>query len=140
MANFSVDQSSGRTAGKVVADLVKNPTPFLWKGEFPGTYKVTKTENNRPAEKDVKRYAKGDLPGNDLTGIPVDPKSTAAFASDANVGRFYKTLLDMRTILQGNKDNPTTETPGLLKDGDDLAQELHKGVHRRPRSQRPAAG
>jgi hypothetical protein len=124
MANFSVVFRSD--SGKVVAELVPNVSPFGWKGEFPAAYKVTKPEGARQAEKEAKRYQKGDLPGNDLTGIPIDPKTTAAFASDANVGRFYKTLLDMRTILQGNKDNPTTETAGLLKDGDDLVLELHK--------------
>ena len=34
----------------------------------------------------------------------------------------------MKTILQGNKDNPTTETPGLLKDGEDLDNELKKAA------------
>lgn len=110
--------------GKVVADLVQNKDTFSWKGDFPAKYKVV----GKPADKEVTRWVKGELPGGDATAIPIDPKTTAVFATDPNVGRFYKALLDMRTVLQGNKDNPTTETPGLLKDGEDLVNELHKAA------------
>lgn len=124
MANFSV---IFRTEGnKVVGDLVPNPTPFAWKSDFPEKYKVNKPEGARAAEKEAKRYVKGDLPGNDLTAIPIDPKTTAAFSSEVMIGRFSKALYDIRQELQGNKENPTNETPGLLKVGDDLVNELHK--------------
>lgn len=123
VVNYSVlFRSEG---GKVVADLVPNKDNFPWKGDFPGKYKVA----TKPTEKEVVRWVKGDLTGgSDTIAIPIDPKTTAAFASDPAVGRFYKALIDMRTALQGNKDNPTTETPGLLKDGEDLANELHKAA------------
>ena len=125
VANFSV---IFRTEGKnVVADLVPNPSPFNWKGtEYPEKYKVSKIEGNRPAEKEVKRYQKGDLPGGDLTGIPVDPKTTAAFTSEVMIGRLAKALGDLRVELQGNQENPSNPVPGLLKMGEDLVTELHK--------------
>lgn len=113
-------------SGKVVADLLPNASPFPWKGDFPEKYKVNKPEGKTTTEKEVKRYQKGDLPGGDLTGVPIDPKTTGVLANNDSVRNFLRIMLDMRTILQGNKDNPTTETPGLLKDGEDLVQELHK--------------
>lgn len=125
MANFSVIFRS--EGGKsVVADLVPNKDPFSWKGDFPGKYKVIKTENGRPADKDANRWAKGELPGNDLTAIPVDPKSMANLTGEVFVGRLSKAIYDMKLELQGNQENPTNPTPGLLKSGDDLANELHK--------------
>jgi hypothetical protein len=121
VANYSVTFRS--EGGKVVADLVQNKDNFAWKGDFPAKYKIAA----KPADKDVVRWVKGDLTGgSDTIAVPIDPKTTAAFASDPAVGRFYKALLDMRTVLQGNKDNPTTETAGLLKDGEELVNELHK--------------
>jgi hypothetical protein len=125
MANFSVIFRSEGGKG-VVADLVPNKEPFSWKGDFPGKYKVTKTESGRPADKDANRWAKGDLTGNDLTAIPVDPKSMSTLTGEVLVGRLSKAIYDMRLELQGNQENPTNPTPGLLKSGDDLANELHK--------------
>lgn len=124
VANYSVIFRSD--SGAIVADLVQNKDTFPWKSSsFPPKYKIA----SKPADKDVTRWVKGDLAGgSDTIAIPIDPKTTAAFATDPNVGRFYKALLDMRTVLQGNKDNPTTETPGLLKDGEDLVNELHKAA------------
>ncbi len=124
MANFSVVFRS--EGSKVAAELVPNPAPFAWKADWAEKYKVTKLEGGKPTEKEVKRYQKGDLPGGDLTGIPVDPKTTAAFTSDVMVGRLSKAIYDLRTDLEGNKDNPTNETPGIIKAGEDLANELHK--------------
>ncbi len=125
MANFSV---VFRTEGgkNVVAELVPNPTPFAWKGDFPEKYKVSRAEGPRTAEKEVKRYAKGDLPGNDLTGIPVDPKTTSSLAGgEVFNARLNKALYDMRIELEGNKEDPNGAA-GVLKTGDDLAVELHK--------------
>jgi hypothetical protein len=125
MANFSV---VFRTEGgkNVVAELVPNPTPFTWKGDFPEKYKVSRAEGPRTAEKEVKRYAKGDLPGNDLTAIPVDPKTTSSLAGgEVFNARLNKALYDMRVELEGNKDDPNGSS-GVLKTGDDLAVELHK--------------
>ncbi|MFT3765328.1 MAG: formin [Minicystis sp.] len=125
VANFSVvfRSEGGKT---VVAELVPNKEPFSWKGDYPGSYKVTRLENGKPAEKNATRWVKGDLPGNDLTAIPVDPKSVAAFTSEQLIGKLIKGVYDMRQDLEGNKDNPTNETPGLVKMAEDLANELNK--------------
>jgi hypothetical protein len=110
-------------SGKVVGDLVPNKDTFPWKGEFPGKYKVV----GKPTDKEVTRWTKGELTGgSDTLAIPIDPKTTAAFSSEVFSGRLLKALAEMREALQGNKDNPTNETPGLLKNGEDLANELHK--------------
>jgi hypothetical protein len=101
-------------------------SPFEWKKDFPEKYKVSKLEGRAMAEKEVKRYQKGDLPGNDLTAIPLDPKTTAAFSTDVIVNRLVGAIVEMKKELLGNHDNPTTETPGLLKAGEDLAVELKK--------------
>jgi hypothetical protein len=56
----------------------------------------------------------------------MDPKSMAGFTTDVLVQRLNKALYDIRQDLQGNKEDPTRETAGLLKDGADLTNELHK--------------
>jgi hypothetical protein len=126
MANFSV---IFRQDGKnVVADLVPNPTPFAWKGDQPGSYKVSKPEGARAADKDAKHYVKGDLPGNDLTAIPVDPKSMTNLAPElALLGRLQKAVYDMHADLQGKGDDPNAP-PGLLKAAEDLDNELRKAA------------
>lgn len=127
VANFSVvfrtEGSSGKT---VVAELVPNKEPFNWKGDYPASYKVVKQEGGKPADKSANRWQKGELPGNDLTAVPVDPKSVAAFSSDALAGRLSKAIYDMRTELHGSEDNPSNPIPGLVKTSGDLANELHK--------------
>lgn len=125
VAHFSVVFRSDGDK-KVVAELVPNKEPFAWKGNFPDKIKLTRLEGNKPAEKTANRWVKGDLPGNDLTAIPVDPKSVAAFSSEQLVGKLIKGVYDLRVQLSGNKENPTNETPGLVKMADDLANELHK--------------
>lgn len=111
---------------KTIAELVPNKEPFSLKAEFPGTYSVTRLENNKPAEKKATRWTKGDLVGSDPIAVPVDPKTTSAFTNDALVGQLSKAFRDMRELLEGNKNDPTDEKPGLVKQGDNLAQELHK--------------
>ena len=129
MANFSVIFHSEGSKNNVVAELVPNPSPFVWKSDWADKYKVTKLEGGKPAEKEAKRYVKGDLPGGgDLTAIPVDPKTTAAFTSDVMIGRLNKAIYDLRVELEGNKENPTTETAGLVKNGEDLVNELGKAA------------
>lgn len=125
VANFSV-VFRAEPNKTVVAELVPNKEPFSWKGDYPEKIKLTRLENNRPAEKTAVRWVKGDLPGNDLTAIPVDPKSVAAFTSEQLVGKLIKGVYDLRVQLQGNKENPTNETPGLVKMAEDLVNELHK--------------
>jgi hypothetical protein len=125
VANFSVifRTEGGKT---VVGELVPNKEPFNWKGDYPASYKVVKQEGGKPADKSANRWQKGELPGNDLTAVPIDPKSVAGFSSDVVIGRLSKAIYDMRTELHGNEDNPSNPIPGLVKMSGDLAQELHK--------------
>jgi hypothetical protein len=125
MANFSVlFRSEGQN--KVVADLVPNKEPFSWKGDYPPSYTITKLENNKPAEKKATRWLKGELLGNDPIAVPVDPRSMAGFTNEVLVQRLNKALYDIRRDLEGNKEDPTQDIPGLIKIGEDLANELHK--------------
>jgi hypothetical protein len=125
MANFSV-LFRGEGQNKVVAELVPNKEPFTWKGDFQPSYSITRLENNKPTEKKATRWVKGDLVGSDPIVVPVDPKSMAGFTNEVLVQRLNKALYDIRQDLEGNKEDPTRETAGLLKDGEDLANELHK--------------
>jgi hypothetical protein len=125
VANFSVifRNEGGK---QMVAELVPNKEPFSWKGDHPGSYTILKLEGGKTAEKKATRWVKGDLQGSDPIAIPIDPKTTAAFSSEVLIGRMTKALYDMRVELNGNKDNPTNETPGLIKMGEDLANDLNK--------------
>ncbi len=125
VANYAVIFSSAGDK-KTVSELLPIKEPFGWKAEFPGSFTVTKYENGKPAEKKVTRYLKGEVIGNDPLGIPVDPKTTAAFSSDVLIQRVNKMIYDMRQNLAGTPDDPTNPKPGLLKQSEDIAAELHK--------------
>lgn len=124
VANYAVIFSGGDK--KTIAELVPIKEPFSWKGDFPAGFTVTKYENGKPAEKKANRWTKGDLTGSDPVGIPVDPKSTASFTSDVLIQRLNKMIYDMRQSLVGNPEDPTNPKPGLLKESEDIAVELHK--------------
>jgi len=128
VVNFSV--VFRRDGDKMLAELVPNKEPFAYGTAWPEKYKVTRLERSqqgmKPVEKEAARWAKGDLTGSDPIALPVDPQTVAAFTSEQIVFKLAGALRDIRQVLEGNKDNPTTETPGLLKDGDDLANELRK--------------
>ncbi len=124
VANYAVLFSGGDK--KVSAELVPIKEPFVWKGDFPANVTVTKFENGKPAEKKATRWLKGDLTGSDPVVIPVDPKSMAGFTSDVLIQRLNKMIYDMRQTLVGNPEDPTNPKPGLLKQSEDIAAELHK--------------
>ena len=116
---------------KMLAELVPNKEPFPFGGTaWPEKYKINRPERTpqgvKAVEKDAVRWVKGELTGNDPLVLPVDPQSVAAFTSEQLVFKLAGALRDLRQLLEGNKENPTTETAGLLKEGDDLANELHK--------------
>jgi hypothetical protein len=120
---------SGRGEGKMMADLVPNKEPFaLSAKEWPGSYTITKPEKTatgiKGVEKKATRWTKGDLTGNDPVAIPVDPLTTSALSSREFANKLTKGMRDIRELMAGNKDNPTDEKPGLLKEGEDLANEL----------------
>lgn len=133
VANFSV--VFRKDGDKTVAELTPNKDTFPFGKDWPAKYKVTRLEKTREGsksvEKEVTRWIKGDLTGSDLIAVPIDPPTVAAFTSEQIVFKLAGAMRDIRQLLEGNKDNPTTETPGLLKEGDDLANELHKiSLHR----------
>jgi hypothetical protein len=113
----------------MIADLIPNKDPFKLGADWPKTYKVTKTEMQqgqaRAVDKDAKRWDKGDLTGSDLIAIPVSPQTTS-FLADKVVPQLRLKIIEQIEVIAGkNKDTPQ-ETAGLLKEGDDLANELHK--------------
>jgi hypothetical protein len=125
VANYAV-VFFGAGDKKPAAELLPIKEPFTWKGDFPASFTVTKFENGKPAEKKITRYIKGEAIGNDPLGVPVDPKTTAAFSSDVLIQRVNKMIYDMRQTLAGTPDDPTNPKPGLLKQSEDIAAELHK--------------
>lgn len=111
---------------KVVGDIVPNKEAFPWKGDFQGSYTIVKLEGGKPADKKATRWIKGDLVGNDPIVVPIDPKSMAGFTADATLGKLRKAIYDLKSDLEGNKENPAAETTGLIKLADDLQNDLHK--------------
>ncbi|WP_438021294.1 formin [Sorangium sp. So ce315] len=128
VVNFSV--VFRRDGDKTLAELVPNKAPFPFGKDWPAKYTVTRLERTqqgmKPAEKEATRWTRGDLAGGDLQVLPVDPQTVAAFTSEQIVFKLRSAMIDVRQLLAGNKDNPVTETPGLIKEGDDLANELRK--------------
>ncbi|WP_437604125.1 formin [Sorangium sp. So ce590] len=128
VVNFSV--VFRRDGDKTLAELVPNKAPFPFGKDWPAKYAVTRLERTqqglKPAEKEATRWTKGDIAGGDLQALPVDPQSVAAFTSEQIVFKLRGAMIDVRQLLEGNKENPATETAGLIKEGDDLANELRK--------------
>jgi len=125
--NFSV--VFRKDGEKTVAELVPNKEPFPFAGNWPEKYKITRLERGpqgaKPAEKEAVRWTKGDLVATDPQAIPVDPPTVAQFTSEQLVFRLAKEIRDIRQTLEGNNEDPNAPI-GLLKQGDDLANELHK--------------
>lgn len=125
--NFSV--VFRKDGEKTVAELVPNKEPFPFAGNWPEKYKITRLERGpqgaKPVEKDAVRWSKGELVATDPQAIPVDPPSVAQFTSEQIVFRLAKEIRDLRQALEGNNEDPNAPT-ALLKQGDDLANDLHK--------------
>jgi hypothetical protein len=131
VSSFSVI-FSGRGESKMMADLVPNKEPFaLSAKEWPGSYTITKPERSaqgiKGVEKKATRWTKGDLTGNEPVAIPVDPLTTSALSGTETANKLSRGMREMREILEGGGDpnNPDAK-PGLLKEGEDLANELQK--------------
>ena len=126
VVHFSVLFRSEGQKG-VVAELVPNKEPFKLAGDWPGKLTILKTERSaqgaKQVDKPADRWAKGDLAG---TVVPVDPPSVAALTSQELVGKLIKTLRDTRQLMEGNQDDPTHPSAGLMKEGEDLATQLHQ--------------
>ncbi len=124
VANFAVVFNGGDK--KVAAELVQIKEPFAWKGEYPASITIVKVENGKPADKKATRWVKGDLTGSDPVAIPVEPKSIAGLTSDQSLRALSVMIDKMQGRLHGNPDDAQNPTPGLLKQGDDIAADLHK--------------
>ncbi|WP_438037101.1 formin [Sorangium sp. So ce204] len=128
VVNFSV--VFRRDGDKTLAELVPNKAPFPFGKDWPAKYTVSRLERTqqgvKPADKEATRWTKGDIAGGDLQVLPVDPQTVAAFTSEQIVFKLRGAMIDIRQLLEGKKDNPADETPGLIKEADDLANELHK--------------
>jgi hypothetical protein len=111
---------------KTVADLLPIAAPFGLSGALPEIFTVTRIEGGRPTSKRVRRWVRGDLNGSDPVAIPVHPGTMAPFTGDVWLARASKALRELRESLRGIHDDPAREDPGLVKIGDDLADELHK--------------
>lgn len=124
VVNYSVIFRPEGSKG-MVAEFVPNKEPFKLAADFPKEITITKLENNKPVEKKAKRWEKGDLTASDPIVLPVTPQTTSFLADKAVPALRVKILEQLEAINGKNKDTPQ-ETSGLLKEGDELANELHK--------------
>lgn len=113
----------------MMAELVPNKDPFKLGADFPKEYTILKPEmvqgQLKSVEKKAKRWEKGDLTGSDPVAIPVTPQTTS-FLSDKIIPQIrIKVREQIEAIFVKNEGLPNEES-GLVKQGDDLALELHK--------------
>src|SRR5207247_1022056 len=110
---------------KPFAALATVKTPYPWTKD-PDKITVLIPGREKPEEKEATRFTPKikQLVNNPPNAIPLDPKSMPASTNPVN--QLNSLVYSIRTILEGNKEDPRNETQGLLKDGDDLAVELHK--------------
>jgi len=128
VVNFSVVFRPEGSKG-MLAEFVPNKEPFALGKDWPETYTISKPEMQqgqlKAVDKKGTRWKKGDLTGNDPVVIPVSPQTTS-FLADKVVPQLRLKIIEQIEIISGkNKDTPA-ETPGLYKEGDDLANELRK--------------
>lgn len=126
--NFSVVFSQDGQKG-TLAELVPNKEPFPVGKDWPASYTIMKVERSaqgaKQAEKKANRWVKDALTGSDPIAIPVAPASVAAFSSEELISKLFAELRDLRRIIEGNKEDPQ-DSGGLLKEGENLADELRK--------------
>jgi hypothetical protein len=119
----------GRRGDNTAAELVTIKEPFLFAKDWPKEFKITKLEGNKPVDKAATKWGGGKadvIGGETAVAFPVEPRSVAAFTTEQQVAKLNLKLYELRSVLEGKKDNPTQETPGLVKDGEVLVDELHK--------------
>lgn len=118
---------------KILAELLPNKDQFPLAKEMPDSFTVLipkrnpQTGQTTSEEKKVNRWKKGELTAQD-TVIPLDTRSAPVLSGEEVLNRLQKAIYDTRQITEGNKESPTTETPGLLKEGEDLEQLLHNAA------------
>lgn len=113
----------------MMAELVANRDPFKVGAAFPAEYTVLAPEvqqgRPRSVEKRVKRWIRGDLAAGDPIAVPVTPQTTS-FAADKAVSQLRLEIAELLGMLRGKNKGTPWETSGLMKDGADLVDELHK--------------
>lgn len=128
VANFSVTFRADNKG--MLAELVANKDPFPYGKDWPDSWTILRPERTqngtKTVEKKANRWKKGDLTATDPIVIPVEASSVAAFTSEQLIYKLAGAVRDIREVLEGKKDDPTNPTNGLIKDGEDLAVELHK--------------
>lgn len=126
--NFSVVFAQDGQKG-TLAELVPNKEPFPVGKDWPASYTILQTQRSqqgvKQAEKKANRWVKDALTGSDPVAIPVAPASVAAFSSEELISKLFAELRDLRRIIEGNKEDPQ-DAGGLLKEGENLADELRK--------------
>jgi hypothetical protein len=130
VALYSVKFAGG--GEKMLAELVPNKDTFPFSAAFPDSYTILipkrdpQTGETKSEEKKVNRWKKGDLTGDNV--IPLDTRQTPVLSGEEVLNRLQKAIYDIRLITEGNKESPTDPTPGLVKQGEDLADMLNKAA------------
>jgi len=113
-----------------LAELVPVKEPFPMGKEWPESFTIVKTtktaQGPKNEDKKATRWKKGELTGNEPIAIPLDPQSAAALSGEEIVYKLSNAMRDIRELNEGKDKGTTSETVGLLKEGEDLAAELHK--------------
>lgn len=126
---FEVAVVFGGSSEKMVAELVRVKDPFKLQGDWPKEIPVMQRAmvqgKRTEVEKKARRWEKGDLTGDPPIIIPVDPGSVAGFTSDTTILQLRKAMLDVKTLLDGDRSDPQNETQGLIKMGEALANDLN---------------
>lgn len=117
---------SASNAG-MMAELAPNKAPFKLGDKWPETYGVQRLVNDAAKDVEVERWKKGDLTGQKVIAIPVDPKTTRGLTQQQIVFQLRSTLDDVRSLVDGKQSPyPQEQTEGLLKEGERLVEALKK--------------
>lgn len=119
----------GGAPEKMMAELVRVKDPFKVQGDWPKETKIMQRAmvqgKRTEVEKKANRWIKGDLTGDPPVIIPIEPSSVAGFTSDTTILQLRKAMLDVKSLLDGDRSDPQNETQGLIKMGETLANDLN---------------
>ena len=104
--NLEPDAAEGNVGVDVARILARRAAQRLHRGRLVADRRVRERQRHLAGGTGIERLHRTEL-GDVIVGSPEPP-------------------VQVRQLLAGNKDNPATETPGLIKEGDDLANELRK--------------
>ncbi|MEZ4296060.1 MAG: hypothetical protein R3B70_13880 [Polyangiaceae bacterium] len=128
VVSYSVVFESG-AGGATIAQLVPVKSPFKLDGPLPNDFVVVVPDytegKTRAREKQAKRWQSGALVGADPIAIPVSPQTTA-FLIDKALPQLRLRIIEAMEVIRGSNLGTPSETPGLLKTGEKIEQELAK--------------